>query len=308
MKSWERDLASHLTVLQRLLDLAGLPSAQATVLRQELERYMTVRLSRDLWMEPEITRFHTEWYRELYKVLGLTDPYRAIKEQSMGAAAGLVRQLGLTSLKQHLLACVVANRLDYGAPEMPEGLAAADFAGVDPGFLHIDDSEALLAEMGSAREIVYLADNCGEVVFDIALIERIGALNPTCTVFLCAKGKPMLNDVTVADLEHVALPANCRLVSTDSNCFGVPEDEVPADLRRRLVNADLVIAKGQAYLEFWIHYGLTPVYNLAYTKYPIADPVLGVIPARVGLVLSARRYAKGKRTYGTAVGEEASRR
>ena len=58
----------------------------------------------------------------------------------------------------------------------------------------------------------------------------------------------------------------------------------------------------------WIHYGLTSVYNLAFTKYPIADPVLGVIPARVGLVLSARRYAKGKRPYGAAVGQGASPR
>ena len=305
MKSWERDLASHLTVLQRLLDLAGLPSAQAAVLRQELERYMTVRLSRDLWMEPEITRFHTEWYRELYKVLGLTDPFRAIKERSMAAATSLLGQLELSSLKQHVLACVIANRLDYGAPELPGDLAAAEFARADPAFLHVDDSDALLRDVASAREIVYLADNCGEVVFDIALIERIGALNPACAVFLCAKGKPMLNDVTVADLEHVPLPANCRVVSTDSNCFGVPEDEVPAELRQRLASADLVIAKGQAYLEFWIHYGLTAVYNLAFTKYPIADPVLGVIPARVGLVLSARRYAKGKRAYGAAVGQGA---
>jgi uncharacterized protein with ATP-grasp and redox domains len=266
---------------------------------------MTVRLSRDLWMEPEITRFHTEWYRELYKVLGLTDPYREIKEQSMAAATALLRRLGLGSLKEHVVACVIANRLDYGAPDLPEGLAAADFARVEPGFLHVDDTDALLADITTAREIVYLADNCGEVVFDLALIERIGEVNPGCVVSLCAKGKPMLNDVTVADLEHVALPANCRVVSTESNCFGVPEDEVPAALRQRLASADLVIAKGQAYLEFWIHYGLETVYNLACTKYPIADAVLGVIPARVGLVLSARRYAAGKRAYGAAVGQGA---
>ena len=298
MKSWERDLETHLTVLGRFVDLAELPAGDADLLKRELERYVRVRVARELWMHPDITRFHTEWYREFYRILDVEDPYRVLKDRSMHAARELLGSLELPTLRDAVLASVVANLLDYGAPNLRESLSVGDFTNLDRLPLWVDDFGRMVDALGRARRLVWLADNSGEVLFDLVVLERLRALNPSCAVALVGKGGPMLNDVTADELTALELPANCRVLSTGSNSFGVPEDEVSDELRRTLLEADVVIAKGHAYLEFWVHYAMPTLFNLAYTKYPVRDALRLEIPEGVPLVMWAGRYAAGKPPYG----------
>jgi uncharacterized protein with ATP-grasp and redox domains len=300
VKSWERDLETHLTVLGRFVDLVGLPTGDATLLKRELERYVRVRITRGLWMHPDITRFHTEWYREFYRILDVDDPYRELKDRSMRAARELLRGMELPTLRDAVLACVVANLLDYGAPNLRESLSVEDFADLDRLALFVDDFDRLTDALGRARRVVWLADNSGEVLFDLVVLERLHILNPACTVDLVGKGGPMLNDVTADELGTLPLPPNSRVLSTGSNCFGVPEDEVSDELRTALRRADVVVAKGHSYLEFWVQYAAPTLFNLAYTKFPVRDALWPEIPAGVALVLWAGRYAEGKRPYDAA--------
>lgn len=298
MKSWERDLETHLTVLGRFVDLVELPAGDAELLKRELERYVRVRVTHELWMHPDITRFHTEWYREFYRILDVEDPYRALKDRSMHAARELLRSLELPTLRDAVLASVVANLLDYGAPNLREALSVGDFTNLDRLPLWVDDFGRMVDALGRARRLVWLADNSGEVLFDLVVLERLRAINPSCTVALVGKDGPMLNDVTADELTALDLPAGCHVLSTGSNCFGVPEDEVSDELRRALLEADVVIAKGHAYLEFWVHYAMPTLFNLAYTKYPVRDALRLEIPEGVPLVMWAGRYAAGKPPYG----------
>jgi len=251
-------------------------------------------------MQPEITRFHTEWYREFYRILDVDDPYRALKDRSMRAARELLGSLELPTLRDAVRASVVANLLDYGAPDLRESLSVEDFAHLDRLPLFVDDFDRLADALARARRVVWLTDNSGEVLFDLVVLERLRACNPGCVVDLVGKGGPMLNDVTADELAALELPANCRVLSTGSNCFGVPEDEVSEEFRRALGDADTVIAKGHAYLEFWVHYAMPALFNLAYTKFPVRDALWPEIPAGVALVLWAGRYAEGKKPYGAA--------
>jgi RNA polymerase sigma factor (sigma-70 family) len=152
VKSWERDLETHLTVLGRFVDLVGLPADDATLLKRELERYVRVRIARELWMHPDITRFHTEWYREFYRILDVEDPYRELKDRSMRAARDLLRSLELPTLRDAVLACVVANLLDYGAPDLRESLSLEDFAHLDRMPLFVDDFDRLADALGRIPE------------------------------------------------------------------------------------------------------------------------------------------------------------
>jgi hypothetical protein len=300
VKSWERDLETHLTVLGRFVDLVGLPAADAALLKRELERYVRVRIARGLWMQPEITRFHTEWYREFYRILDVDDPYRALKDRSMRAARELLGSLELPTLRDAVRASVVANLLDYGAPDLRESLSLEDFAHLDRLPLFVDDFDRLADALARARRVVWLADNSGEVLFDLVVLERLRACNPGCVVDLVGKGGPMLNDVTADELLGLDLPANCRVLSTGSNCFGVPEDEASDDVQAALRDADVIVAKGHSYLEFWVHYAMPSLFNLAYTKFPVRDALWPEIPAGAALVLWAGRYAEGKKPYGAA--------
>lgn len=300
MKSWQRDDRTHLSIIKRFVALADLSSADATLIEKELERYMSQRLARNLWMEPEITRFHTYWYRELYRIVGGIDPYGPVKRQSNDLAAKLVAELSLPDLRAAVLASIVSNRIDYGAVDYKDGeipVARHEFESLASLPLLYDDFETMRERLGRARTLLYLVDNCGEVLFDRVVLERARAISPACRMVVAGKESPMLNDVTADELRALGFADVAEVISTGSNCFGVPEDEVSAAFKAVARDADLIIAKGQSYLEFWIGYDTDKVVNLLTTKFPIHDAVLGEIPSGVAAIVSSERYRGGKKAY-----------
>jgi uncharacterized protein with ATP-grasp and redox domains len=317
VKSWHREIDTHLSLVRRFVDLADLPPGEAAIIKSELERYMQVRLNRGHWVPPEVTRFHTEWYREFYRIVGVADPYLELKRRSNALVQQILARLDLPTFRRAVLAAVTANRLDFGAPEAladtgkrkretvtrngeDDGeipLHAGHFDRIDGLPLYWDDFQGLESQVLLARRLLYLPDNCGEVLFDRVVIEHIRKLNPGCRITLAAKDGPMLNDVTCSEALALGLGDICEVISTGSNCFGAPEDEVSQEFKNALSRSDLIIAKGQAYLEFWIEYDLPRVFHLAYTKFPVLDPILGRVPEGVNVILSSARYASGKRLY-----------
>ena len=287
-------------MVRRFIDLADLPPGEADIIQKELERYMQVRLKRGHWVPPEITRFHTEWYREFYRIVGIPDPYLELKERSNAVVERILEGLKLPTLRSAVLASVAANRLDFGAPRTGTGeipLQPEHFERIESLPLYWDDFSVMEERLSRARQVLYLPDNCGEVLFDRIVIERIRELNGACTLFLAAKASPMLNDVTCEEALALGLDSVCSVLSTGSNCFGVPEDEVSQEFRTVVSTSDVIIAKGQAFLEFWIEYDVPNVYHLAFTKFPVLDANLGRIPEGVNLILSSSRYSAGKRPY-----------
>jgi len=62
----------------------------------------------------------------------------------------------------------------------------------------------------SAEKILYLADNCGEIVFDRLLIEQL----PAGRVTVAVRGGPVINDAVRRDAETAGLPGIVKVIST----------------------------------------------------------------------------------------------
>ena len=69
--------------------------------------------------------------------------------------------------------------------------------------LVIDDSTGLLRELEKTRKLLYLGDNCGEIVLDKLFIEMIRKRYPNLTVLYGVRGRPVVNDVTLEDARMV---------------------------------------------------------------------------------------------------------
>ena len=96
-----------------------------------------------------------------------------------------------------------------------------------------------------AEDILYLADNAGEIVFDRLLIEEM----PMDRVTLVVRGGPVINDATRADVEAAGLDSKVSVMDNGSDAPGtIPELCTPL-FRDRLGQCDLVIAKGQGNYE-----------------------------------------------------------
>ena len=93
-----------------------------------------------------------------------------------------------------------------------------------------------------AREVLYLADNVGEIVFDKLLIEKLK--NYGVTVKVALKEKPILNDACISDALEVGLDDIAELVSTGTDSIGVIYEDLSPEFKEIFQKADMVIAKG----------------------------------------------------------------
>ncbi|MCD6310784.1 MAG: DUF89 family protein [Candidatus Eremiobacteraeota bacterium] len=97
----------------------------------------------------------------------------------------------------------------------------------------------------SAKSIIYLGDNAGEIVFDRLLINEIG---PDKIIFAVKSG-PIINDATMEDARAAGIFDLVKVISTGSDFVGTILETCSEDFIRRFNDADLVIAKGQANYE-----------------------------------------------------------
>lgn len=130
-----------------------------------------------------------------------------------------------------------------------------------PGFeLNPEACEALKAEILRAGRIVYLTDNCGEIVMDKLLLRLIGRMNPAADLRVMVRGNDVLNDATREDAEQVGLGEVAKVMDNGSDVAGTWLEDISDEARATLENADLILAKGQANFETMRGCGLNVFY------------------------------------------------
>ena len=109
-------------------------------------------------------------------------------------------------LKTALLYARIGNYIDFAA------LANVDSATVlsllneenkDP----LDENEyrRFREELASASRLVYLTDNCGEVVLDKLVVKLLKEFYPELAITVIVRGFPAINDATMEDAEEIGL-------------------------------------------------------------------------------------------------------
>lgn len=203
----------------------------------------------------DFTATPPELSRELQAVIrrstGCADPYADAKH----AFTALANRL-LPALKERVRAApdpfeaavklaIVGNVIDLGVKSglgLDEVEQAVDSAFGEP--LH-GDVEALRGATASARRILYLADNAGEIVFDTVLLGQL----PRGRVTVAVRGAPTLNDAILEDAIAAGIPALASLIDNGSSTPGTALDTCSAGFLRHFAAADLIISKGQGNYE-----------------------------------------------------------
>lgn len=300
MKTKDRKISSYVAIIDSFIDLAELHPEESKVIKQELKTYINVRFGKNQWVHPEITKFCTDWYREFYRLVGGKDPYRNLKDKSNELGKKIISNLQITGLKPALACGIIGNKMDYGAVLVHRcNLSATekDFDELDKFRFDFDDTAILKRKLDSAKTVLFLVDNCGEIIFDTFFLQEISEKIGKENLWIMAKETPMLNDATVEDLKNMGLDQYGQIVSTGSNCFGLHKEDVSEECRKLLRKADLIIAKGQAYLEFFTEYNFENVFNVLIVKYPIINPAFGTLNSGCRAVISSEQYAKFGKSY-----------
>jgi len=189
-------------------------------------------------------------HRLAYRMIGDADPYRSLKEaNNMDAAAVSLAVRGdLSTFHDLALASVIGNTLDYGSKAHTVTDNFVEFFRREfAAGLTVDDTAAM--ESLTSR-VVYLADNCGEIVFDSLLVDHLKASGSHVT--FAVRGAPILNDATMEDAVALGLDRRVDLLTptTDGTAeLGLNQEIAPPPLLDALDRATLVIAKGMANYE-----------------------------------------------------------
>jgi len=207
-------------------------------------------------------------HRAVRAATGCDDPYRAGKERSARQALGLYGWMrGLVaaaddplSMAVHL--SVAGNIIDFALPR--EFDLKTETERVLTQSFHVNDLDALRAELATGGPVLFLADNAGETVYDRILIEVLK--NP---VRYAVKSGPVLNDAVHADAEAAGIEEIAEIVETGSDSPGTFLDECSPAFLDLYRDAPLVIAKGQANFETLSHLGDPRLFFLLQTKCPI---------------------------------------
>jgi uncharacterized protein with ATP-grasp and redox domains len=211
-------------------------------------------------------------HRTAYTLAGSSDPYARLKAENTRDALAVCRQVQgeLRTFRDRALAAVIGNTLDYGSREHTVTddfirFFRQEFA----RGLTIDHTDAIA---GHSRRVVYLCDNCGEIVFDRLLIERLKERGSRVTV--AVRGAPILNDATLSDARMLGLDSLADLLTTTTNGIhelGLNPDLMPADLGDAVDRATLIIAKGMANYESLSE--MTDLPPVAYLMSVKCDPI-----------------------------------
>jgi hypothetical protein len=179
------------------------------------------------------------------------DPYRAMKEREMTLARELYPELSLRGkrsnlhedeLRGHLQLAAAANALDFF-----QDLDSIRDAIREPVSFVIDDSEQLEAKLRDASKILYLADNAGELYFDLPLVKWIKQF---ARVTYVVKPSPVQNDLTLEDVKRSGLEAEFgRVMSTGVASPGIVFSLASAQFKREFESADFIFAKGMGHYE-----------------------------------------------------------
>ena len=225
-------------------------------------------------------------HRHAYHLLNTADPFHKIKAQGNKEAIRVCREVrpGLSTFRDFTLASVIGNTFDYGVKghTVTDDFSAFFRQEFEKG-LAIDDTDRILP---LAERIVYLSDNCGEIVFDRLLIQFLKAQGSHVT--LAVKALPALNDATLEDARELGLDhiADCLTTNCTAAEIGFCFEETTPVLKDALSRCTLVIAKGMANFEsLFERSDMPPVaYLMAAKCQPVAQEADVTIGSKIAML------------------------
>ena len=167
---------------------------------------------------------------------------------------------------------------------------------VDPDFFQMEALKTQLSRGG--QTVLYELDNHGEVWLDLLLVQVI--LRYGNRVILAAKKDPILNDVTVADLQEIMADTlfaelqSCQVngqlevISTGSRMTGQHIAFVSEAYKAAYAQADLVMLKGQG------NFATKPLgtrHNGAFRRYQYKTPIWYLMVIKADLILLCLKQA-----------------
>ena len=196
-------------------------------------------------------------YRMVAEGLGDADPYRETRlffDREMLRLLPQLREHIAQSddpLRSAVRAAIAGNLIDLAAlgGEVTLERAMQKVEDVEREGLYFDDCDGLDAALKSARTVLVLGDNCGEIAMDRLLIETIRRLYPQIEVKYSVRGCAVVNDVTYEDAAAVGMEEVAEVIDNGDCLLTTLLCRASEAFKREFYAADVIISKGMGNYE-----------------------------------------------------------
>lgn len=187
-------------------------------------------------------------------ITGIEDPYESLKEQYNEIAEEIYQRIIEESWLEEAedpfdMACrlaIAGNIIDFSVGLKLE--PADILKSVEDSIKHPifgTGIAALREAVEKAKNIMYIADNSGEIIFDKFLLQRL----PLHKVTYVVKGGPIVNDATMQDAISTGVTELVRVIDNGHCAQGTILKDCSSTFISEFEKADLIISKGQANFE-----------------------------------------------------------
>jgi uncharacterized protein with ATP-grasp and redox domains len=187
----------------------------------------------------------TAVHRAIREVTGNSDPYWGMKVKEIELARELFpvisRQYG-SGLSDCVRLAALGNTVDFF-----RDIEAIKADMLRPLEFTADNTDEFALAARGARNILFLADNAGEMIFDLPLLKM---LRQTARVIYVVKSSPVQDDITLEEIRYAGLQDEIgEIMTTGTATPGVDFSAASVEFRAAFDAADLIFAKGMGYYE-----------------------------------------------------------
>lgn len=236
--------------IRQALDAARLATDDKQIHEQVVREVLVLTNKLDMGQSPPL--MGQKIHRLIRELVGVEDPYQKVKKQFNNAALKMYPKMrkhildSKNSLETAIRLAIAGNIIDFGVNSV---LRETDLEKTVIQCLSEKLADMQLESfrnaINQAEDILYIADNAGEIVFDRLLIEQM----PIEKITVVVKGSPIINDATMEDAILAGLPKIVEVIDNGSDAPGTILKDCSQTFRGRFDNADLIIAKGQGNYE-----------------------------------------------------------
>lgn len=153
-------------------------------------------------------------------------------------------------LQTALLYARLGNYIDFAAlPNVDRETVLALLNDTDKELLAQKEYQCFLQDLQKASHLVYLTDNCGEIVLDKLVIKILTELYPNLDITVIVRGFPAVNDATMEDAVEVGLTDLVPVIGNGNDVCGTWLSHISPESRTCIEEADLILSKGQGNYE-----------------------------------------------------------
>ena len=142
------------------------------------------------------------------------------------------------------------NYIDFGTnPSVSEDVLVSLLKNAKNQSLDVGEINRFKKHLEKANTVLFLLDNCGEVVIDKIFIKILTELYPNKKITAMVRGGKVLNDATIEDAIEIGLDKVCTVIDNGFATPGADPYLMSQNALQALKSADLIISKGQGNFE-----------------------------------------------------------